>query len=65
MTKALEEMKEYCSPARAQLLSEDAKNEFTGRSYSNSRINKNSMDTTTAQGQEGYVYLHFKCVKSR
>ena len=64
-SKAIEEMKQYCSPGRAQLIAEDSKKELTGQSYSNSRVERNSVDTTTTQGQEGYIYLHFKCVKAR
>jgi hypothetical protein len=64
-SKAIEEMKDYCLPGKAQLLAEDSKKELTGQSYSNSRVDRNSLDTTTTQGQEGYVYLHFRCVKAR
>lgn len=64
-SKAIEEMNGYCSPGKAKLLAEDSRKEFTGQSYSNSRVDKNSVDTTTTQGQEGYVYLHFRCVKAR
>ncbi|HEX7673166.1 MAG TPA: hypothetical protein VF412_03295 [Bdellovibrio sp.] len=63
--KAMDEMNTYCSPAHVLLLAEDSKQEFTGQSYSNSSVNKNNVDTTTTQGQEGFVYLHFKCVKAR
>jgi hypothetical protein len=61
--KAIEEMNQYCSPGRGKILSEESKKEATGQSFSNSRLHKKDVSTTTTHGHEGAVYLNFKCVR--
>ncbi len=61
-TKAMTEMNQYCAPGRSQILSEDSREEFTGQTYSNSRVRNKSISTTSTQGKEGAMSLHFRCV---
>ena len=61
--KAMDEMKSYCGQQRAVLLAENNQKEFTGTSQSNSTFTNGGMSTSTTQGSNNYVYLHFKCVK--
>ena len=63
--KAIEQMRKYCGPNRAKLLSEDSKAEFTGQSHSNTSYSNHSAYTSTSQDRTGYVYLHSKCLDPR
>lgn len=60
--KAVEQMREFCSPGRPVLLSEDSRSEFTGQSYSNATVDKNRINGTSTQAKENNVYMHFKCI---
>jgi hypothetical protein len=62
--KAITEMNQYCSPGKGRIVSEESAEHFTGQSYSTTEFGKKTMNTSSSQAKENYVYLHFKCVKS-
>lgn len=62
--KAIAEMDQYCSPGKGRIVSEESAEHFTGQSYSTTEFGKKTMNTSSSQAKENYVYLHFKCVKS-
>ncbi len=62
--KALEEMKAYCSPGRAQMLREDSKLESTGQGYTSGNNRGDSFSSTATESKEANMYIQFRCVKS-
>lgn len=61
--KAVEEMKTFCRPGRAKIVQEDSKFESTGQVYTTGQNKKDRFSSTSTEGREENMYIHFKCVK--
>lgn len=62
-SKAIEEMKSYCSPGRPKIFQEDSKLESTGQVYTTGKTQKDRFSSTSTEAKEANMYIHFKCVK--
>lgn len=61
--KAVEEMDQYCSPGRPQILREDSRLESTGQTMHSGSTSGNSYSGNSTQVQEANIYIQFRCVK--
>lgn len=63
-SKAVEEMRAYCSPGRPAILQENSKLESTGRVHTSGSNSGSTFSSTSTESKESNIYIHFKCVKS-
>ena len=59
--KALELADEFCRPARATIVSENNRSEFTGHTTSTQHRSGNIVTGESNQTKEKNIYIHFVC----